>query len=42
MLEQVTRLAEMARLPHVMIEVIPASVGAQYGLTGGVRHRGLR
>jgi transcriptional regulator with XRE-family HTH domain len=34
MLEQVTRLAEMARQPHVMIEVIPASVGAHYGLTG--------
>jgi transcriptional regulator with XRE-family HTH domain len=34
MQEQVTRLAEMARLPHVMIEIIPADAGAHYGLTG--------
>lgn len=34
MQEQTTRLTEMARLPHVMIQVIPASVGAHYGLTG--------
>ncbi len=34
MQEQVTRLAQMARLPHVMIEIIPASAGAHYGLTG--------
>jgi transcriptional regulator with XRE-family HTH domain len=34
MLEQVARLARMARLPHVMIEVVPASAGAHYGLTG--------
>jgi Domain of unknown function (DUF5753) len=34
MQEQVTRLAEMARLPHVMVAVIPASAGAHDGLEG--------
>jgi transcriptional regulator with XRE-family HTH domain len=34
MQEQATRLVEMARLPHVMIGVIPADAGAHYGLTG--------
>ena len=34
MLEQVNRLVEAARQPHIVIEVIPASVGAHEGLTG--------
>ena len=35
MCEQVNRLVEAARLPHVMIEIIPASVGAHDGLESG-------
>ncbi len=35
MLEQVNRLVEAARQPHIVIEVIPASVGAHEGLAGG-------
>jgi hypothetical protein len=34
MLEQVNRLAEAARQPHIVMEVIPASVGAHEGLAG--------
>jgi transcriptional regulator with XRE-family HTH domain len=34
MLEQVSRLAEVARQPHMVIEVIPAGTGAHTGLTG--------
>jgi DNA-binding XRE family transcriptional regulator len=34
MLEQVNRLAEAARQPSVVMEVIPASVGAHEGLAG--------
>ena len=34
MFEQVTRLTEAAKRPHVMIQVIPASVGAHEGLLG--------
>ena len=34
MLEQVNRLIEAARLPHIVIEVIPAGVGAHEGVTG--------
>jgi transcriptional regulator with XRE-family HTH domain len=34
MLEQVKRLIEAARLPHIVIEVIPASAGAHEGLAG--------
>jgi hypothetical protein len=34
MTEQVHHLAEMARYPRVMIEVIPAGVGAHDGTTG--------
>jgi len=34
MLEQVNRLVEAARQPHIMIEVIPASTGAHEGVTG--------
>jgi len=35
MCEQLSRLAEAARQPNVVIEVIPASVGAHDGLEGG-------
>jgi transcriptional regulator with XRE-family HTH domain len=35
MLEQVTRLIEAARQPHIVIRVVPASVGAHEGLYGG-------
>ena len=42
MLEQVNRLIEAARQPHVVIEVIPASVGAHDGHGRCVRHCGLR
>jgi Domain of unknown function (DUF5753) len=34
MLEQVNRLIEAARQPHIMIEIIPATVGAHEGLGG--------
>ncbi len=34
MVEQVNRLIEAARLPHIVIEVIPADVGAHEGVTG--------
>jgi hypothetical protein len=34
MLEQVSRLAEVARQPYMVIEVIPAGTGAHTGLTG--------
>src|SRR5262249_42592829 len=34
MLEQVNRLVEAAGQPHVVIQVIPASVGAHEGVTG--------
>jgi len=34
MFEQVSRLAETARQPHVVIEVIPATTGAHTGLEG--------
>ncbi len=34
MLEQVNRLVEAARQPHIVIEVIPASTGAHEGLAG--------
>lgn len=34
MFEQVSRLAEAARQPHAVIEVIPATTGAHTGLTG--------
>jgi transcriptional regulator with XRE-family HTH domain len=34
MLEQVNRLVEAARQPHVVIEVIPADTGAHEGLAG--------
>jgi transcriptional regulator with XRE-family HTH domain len=34
MLEQVSRLIDAARQPHVVIEIIPASVGAHEGVTG--------
>jgi transcriptional regulator with XRE-family HTH domain len=35
MREQLNRLAETARLPHVVIQVIPAGTGAHEGLRGG-------
>ena len=34
MLEQVSRLAEVARQPHMVVEIIPAGTGAHTGLTG--------
>ena len=34
MLEQVSRLIDAARQPHVVIEIIPANVGAHEGVTG--------
>jgi transcriptional regulator with XRE-family HTH domain len=34
MLEQVRRLAETARQPHIVIEVIPAATGAHEGVAG--------
>jgi hypothetical protein len=34
MLEQVNRLAEVARQPHIVIEVIPARTGAHEGVAG--------
>lgn len=34
MLEQVNRLIDAARQPHIVIEIIPASVGAHEGLAG--------
>lgn len=34
MLEQVNRLIEAAKQPHVVIEIIPASAGAHEGVTG--------
>jgi hypothetical protein len=34
MLEQVSRLTDAARQPHIVIEVIPAGVGAHEGVAG--------
>jgi transcriptional regulator with XRE-family HTH domain len=35
MCEQVNRLAEAARQPHIVMEIVPASVGAHEGLESG-------
>lgn len=35
MFEQVNRLIEMARWPHIVIEIIRSTVGAHSGLNGG-------